>query len=101
MNYGGDTFLAPSSDMVFAMDSLHYDDRYRGDELSRKERRSCQDVGHTCRQNHDGNKQAKPSVNGKFDDFSEKKEDSEIYVRGFDSQRYANNSSTGQKQINR
>jgi hypothetical protein len=45
-----------------------------------KERIPFQNAGQTRRQNHDGNEQDKPSINGKFDDFSENKEDSEIYA---------------------
>ncbi|GBC06563.1 hypothetical protein RclHR1_06920002 [Rhizophagus clarus] len=83
---------------VFVVDSLYHEDRFRGDELSRKETIPLQNGRHTCRQNQDGDEQDKPSLNCKFDELREKKGDSAIYVRNFSPERYSNKRSKDQKQ---
>jgi len=92
--YGDPTVLSSSSHSngvgrsVSAMDTLYHENGFRGgDELSRQVKLPWQNASQLVRQNHyDGIEQDLLPINNKFNDFSGKRGDNPVHVRGISSQ---------------
>src|ERR1051325_8859180 len=88
------TVLSPSSHgngvgrSVSAMDTLSHENGFRGwDELSRQVKLPWQNASQLDRQNRDdGSGEVFPPISSKFNDFSGRRGDNTVHVRGINSQ---------------